>query len=184
MCLFLGHVGRLSTDSQSVSEDWVTGRGSRAGRTLMGVMLMSSEPINKPSLPFPSPHLWSPLACSTILHEDKVISALLPQNTKAGWIHCLKPEFGPCFTPFGQWFCCSFCLNSSITVMILRSLIWSDMTFKNDRGGFERFGIQEEPGANKDWKIPTLVALYTSPQQSKLWQWLSGNSECMLSCAS
>lgn len=60
-----GHVGRLCTDSQSVSEDEVMERGSNAGRTLMGVMLMRSEPINKLSPPLPSPHLWSPLVCLT-----------------------------------------------------------------------------------------------------------------------
>lgn len=51
----MGHVGRLCTDSQSVSEDEVMERDSEAGRTLMGVMLMRSEPINKLSLSLPSP---------------------------------------------------------------------------------------------------------------------------------
>lgn len=55
----VGHVGCLCTDSQSVSEDWVTERGSKAGRTLMDVMLMSSKPINKLSLPLPSPLISS-----------------------------------------------------------------------------------------------------------------------------
>lgn len=57
----VGHVGCLCTDSQSVSEDWVTERGSKAGRTLMDVMLMSSKPINKLSLPLPSPLISSGL---------------------------------------------------------------------------------------------------------------------------
>lgn len=67
VCLFCGACWPpLCTDSQSVSKDWVMERGSKAGRTLMGVMLMSSEPINKLSLPLPSP-LISSLVCLTPL---------------------------------------------------------------------------------------------------------------------
>lgn len=73
-----GHVGRLCTDSQSVSEDWVTARGSGAGRTLMGVMLMSSEPINKPS-----PLLRSPLISTRLFYTltGRMIFAVLPGPT-------------------------------------------------------------------------------------------------------
>lgn len=61
VCLFCGACWLpLGTDNQSVSGDWVTERGSGAGRTLMGVMLMSSEPINKPPVPsLSSPRFWS-----------------------------------------------------------------------------------------------------------------------------
>lgn len=65
VCLFCGACWPpLCADSQSVSADWLTERGSKAGRTLMGVMLMSSKPINMLSLPLPSP-LISSLVCLT-----------------------------------------------------------------------------------------------------------------------
>lgn len=165
MCLFWGHVGRLCTDSQSVSEDWVTGRGSRAGRTLMGVMLMSSEPINKPSLPFPSPHLWSLLVCWIFLHVDKVISAWLPQDTKAGWMLSLKPYFKSQLASFSQRFRYLLCLNSSITVMTLRPLIWKEMTCKSGPRGLKRFWIREalnptEPGAVQTFPPEWHIFLY------------------------
>lgn len=77
-----GHVGRLCTDSQSVSEDWVTARGSGAGRTLMGVMLMSSQPINKPS-----PLLRSPLISTRLFYTltGRVIFTALPETTRSKW---------------------------------------------------------------------------------------------------
>lgn len=154
----------------------------------MGVMLMSSEPINKPSLPFPFPHLWSPLVCLTFSQEDKVISALLPQNTKSVWIQYLKPEFGPPVFFFLSVILLLFFFfyYSAVTVMTLRSSMWSEMTCKNGRRGFKKFGIQEvlnptKPGAQDDYKnIPTRVALFVILPPQELWKWLRHNSDCML----